>query len=62
MDAQLGTAEHGALGKHLKEKVVILVCYEGHTSSVAASVLRNRGVEAYWVEGGMNAWGKSGNY
>ncbi|KAG9091149.1 hypothetical protein FS749_016768 [Ceratobasidium sp. UAMH 11750] len=62
MDSQLGTAEYGVLGKDLKEKVVILVCYEGHTSSVGASVLRSRGVEAYWVEGGMNAWGKLGNY
>ncbi|KAG8794547.1 hypothetical protein FRC12_023756 [Ceratobasidium sp. 428] len=56
MDLQLGTAEKGPLGRELKEKVVILLCYEGHTSSIGASVLRNRDVEAFWVEGGVNAW------
>ncbi|KAG9119295.1 hypothetical protein FRC07_005736 [Ceratobasidium sp. 392] len=56
MDTQLGMAEHGALGRELKEKVVILFCYEGHTASVGASVLRSRGVEAYWVDGGIGAW------
>ncbi|KAG8695032.1 hypothetical protein FRC08_008110 [Ceratobasidium sp. 394] len=60
MESQLGTAEMGSLGKDLKEKVVILVCYEGHTSSVGASVLRNRGVEAFWVDGGMSAWSQMG--
>ncbi|KAG9126241.1 hypothetical protein FRC07_004295 [Ceratobasidium sp. 392] len=57
MDMQLGTAEHGALGRELKEKVVILFCYEGHTASVGASVLRSRGVEAYWIDGGVGTWG-----
>ncbi|KAG8687348.1 hypothetical protein FRC11_007392, partial [Ceratobasidium sp. 423] len=60
MDAKLGIAETGALGKDLKGKTVILVCYEGHTASVAASVLRNRQVEAYWVDGGIQAWSGSG--
>ncbi|KAG8740673.1 hypothetical protein FRC10_004051 [Ceratobasidium sp. 414] len=58
MDTHPGTAEYGALGRDSKDKVVILICYEGLASSVGASVLRSRGIEAFWVEGGMNAWGK----
>ncbi|KAG8735129.1 hypothetical protein FRC10_010961 [Ceratobasidium sp. 414] len=60
MDSHLGTAEMGSLGRDLKGKSVILVCYEGHTSSIGASVLRSRGVEAYWVDGGVRAWGQMG--
>ncbi|KAG8723357.1 hypothetical protein FRC09_003683 [Ceratobasidium sp. 395] len=56
MELQLGVSEAGSLGQDLKRKVVILLCYAGQTASIAASVLRNRGVEAYWVEGGMSAW------
>ncbi|KAG8718189.1 hypothetical protein FRC09_013042 [Ceratobasidium sp. 395] len=59
IDSQLGTTEQGPLGKDLKEKVVILLCYEGQTSSIGASVLRSRGIEAFWVEDGMRSWNKS---
>ncbi|QRW14192.1 cysteine synthase [Ceratobasidium sp. AG-Ba] len=60
MDSQLGMSDKSPLGKDLKEKVVVVMCYEGHTSSICVSVLRSRGIEAYWVDGGVNAWGKLG--
>jgi rhodanese-related sulfurtransferase len=59
MDTHLGVADTGALGKGLVGKVVILFCYNGNTASVGASVLRSRGVEAFWVEGGAAAWSEA---
>lgn len=40
----------------LKGKKVINVCYRGNTSKLATSILRNIGVEAYTVKGGMTEW------
>jgi rhodanese-related sulfurtransferase len=34
----------------------ILICYSGYTASIACSILRHRGVIAYYVVGGFEAW------
>ncbi|KAJ7470928.1 tryptophan synthase beta subunit-like PLP-dependent enzyme [Mycena latifolia] len=53
LDARLGAAdaEFGALAG-----VVLTVSYSGHVSRLAMSVLRNRGVVAHCVMGGVEAW------
>jgi rhodanese-related sulfurtransferase len=40
---------------------VVTVCAAGNISAVAAEQLRNRGFEAYTLEGGMNAWSMAWN-
>ncbi len=35
---------------------VVTVCNRGHSSSVAAELLRRQGHEAFSLEGGMEAW------
>lgn len=35
---------------------VVTVCNAGNTSAIAAELLRNRGIEAYSLTGGMTAW------
>ena len=35
---------------------VITVCNRGHSSAVAAEQLRRQGYEAYYLEGGLEAW------
>ncbi|HET7270933.1 MAG TPA: MBL fold metallo-hydrolase [Rubrobacter sp.] len=40
---------------------VVTVCAAGNSSAVAAKQLRNRGLEAYTLEGGMNAWSMAWN-
>ena len=35
--------------------VFVLLCYSGETSRLASSVLREKGIEAYSVKGGMSA-------
>jgi rhodanese-related sulfurtransferase len=35
---------------------VVTVCNRGHSSAVAAELLRRRGYEAFSLEGGMEAW------
>jgi glyoxylase-like metal-dependent hydrolase (beta-lactamase superfamily II)/rhodanese-related sulfurtransferase len=37
--------------------IVVTVCAAGKTSSIAASELRKKGIQAYSLEGGMKAWG-----
>ena len=36
--------------------LVITVCNRGHSSAVAAEQLRRQGYEAYYLEGGLEAW------
>jgi glyoxylase-like metal-dependent hydrolase (beta-lactamase superfamily II) len=40
---------------------VVTVCAAGNTSAVAAEQLRDRGLEAYTLEGGMKAWSMAWN-
>jgi glyoxylase-like metal-dependent hydrolase (beta-lactamase superfamily II) len=40
---------------------VVTVCAAGNTSAVAAEQLKNRGLEAYTLEGGMKAWSMAWN-
>jgi glyoxylase-like metal-dependent hydrolase (beta-lactamase superfamily II)/rhodanese-related sulfurtransferase len=40
---------------------VVTVCNAGRTSEIASEVLRNRGVDAYSLEGGMKAWSLAWN-
>jgi rhodanese-related sulfurtransferase len=35
---------------------VVTVCNRGHSSAVAAELLRRQGHEAYCLEGGLEAW------
>jgi rhodanese-related sulfurtransferase len=35
---------------------VVTVCNRGHSSAVAAEQLRRQGHEAFWLEGGLEAW------
>ena len=35
---------------------VVTVCNRGHSSTVAAEQLRRQGHEAFYLEGGMEAW------
>ena len=40
---------------------VITVCAAGRTSMIAAEVLRNKGIKAYSLDGGMKAWNYAWN-
>lgn len=40
---------------------VVTVCAAGRTSQIASEVLRNKGIEAYSLEGGMKAWNYAWN-
>ncbi|QRV85629.1 cysteine synthase [Ceratobasidium sp. AG-Ba] len=44
-------------GEH---KVVFTLGYDGHMARLAMSVLRNRGLEAYCIMGGVEVWEKDG--
>ena len=45
----------GALGDE-----VLVICQSGHRSQQATRILTNNGVNAYQVEGGLNAWQAEG--
>lgn len=40
---------------------VVTVCAAGRTSEIASAVLRQKGIEAWSLEGGMKAWGTAWN-
>ena len=42
------------------DKPVILVCATGEKSELAALMLQMRGLEAYNIDGGMDAWEREG--
>lgn len=44
-----------------EERPVVAVCAAGNSSAVAAGQLRDRGFEAYTLEGGMKAWSMAWN-
>lgn len=41
-------------------KVVFTLSYDGHSARLAMSALRNRGLEAYCVMGGVEEWVRLG--
>ena len=45
--------------KH-KDKKLILYCKDGVISKTAASELRSKGFDAYFIAGGLQAWQKDG--
>jgi hypothetical protein len=45
----------------LEKGQLVTVCGAGNSSAVAADQLRDRGFEAYSLEGGMKAWSMSWN-
>jgi len=42
----------------LHGKRIMVVCYRGNSSKLATSILRNKGIEAYSVKGGMTEWSR----
>ena len=46
----------GGAGEFDESKPVVVVCRSGNRSELAALMLRARGLEAYNLEGGMEAW------
>ncbi|MBC7759502.1 MAG: MBL fold metallo-hydrolase [Phormidesmis sp. FL-bin-119] len=44
-----------------KNKKVVTVCAAGRVSQIASNALRQRGIEAYSLEGGMKAWNYAWN-
>ncbi len=42
----------------IKDKKVIVVCYRGNSSKLATSALRNLGIDAFSMSGGMLEWSK----
>jgi cysteine synthase A len=58
LDARLGAddAEFGVRSGALDGRVVLTLSYTGHVARLAMSILRNRGVVAHCVMGGVEAW------
>ncbi|KAJ7835561.1 tryptophan synthase beta subunit-like PLP-dependent enzyme [Mycena olivaceomarginata] len=58
LDARLGVddAEFGVRSGALDGRVVLTLSYTGHVARLAMSILRNRGVVAHCVMGGVEAW------
>ncbi|MEX1047603.1 MAG: rhodanese-like domain-containing protein [Actinomycetota bacterium] len=46
----------GGAGEFDQDKPVVVVCRSGNRSELATLMLRARGLEAYNLEGGMEAW------
>lgn len=46
------------ISENLKGKKVITVCNRGNSSKISTSILRNYGVEAYSMIGGMTEWSR----
>ncbi|HUR68095.1 MAG TPA: MBL fold metallo-hydrolase [Candidatus Thermoplasmatota archaeon] len=44
-----------------RDRLVVAVCYAGHTSRYAADVLKARGFQAVSLQGGMNGWSTAWN-
>lgn len=44
-----------------RDRPVVAVCYAGNTSRIAADALRERGLDAVSLAGGMNAWSLAWN-
>jgi rhodanese-related sulfurtransferase len=56
-DALHASDERALEGLELPEGArVVTVCNRGHSSAVAAEQLRRRGHEAFYLEGGLEAW------
>lgn len=63
LDGRLGSKDDQEFGgKALEGKVVLTLSYDGNTARVAMSVLRNRGIEACCIMGGVEAWKKAKLY
>ncbi|KAG8796383.1 hypothetical protein FRC12_024559 [Ceratobasidium sp. 428] len=65
LDARLGSdaRDDPEFGDHVlggEGKVVFVFGYDGHSARLVMSVLRNRGLEAYCVMGGLEEWEKLG--
>ncbi|KDN42442.1 hypothetical protein RSAG8_06759, partial [Rhizoctonia solani AG-8 WAC10335] len=56
IEEMVGFGASNDLVKGLDGKVVFTLGYDGHVARLAMSVLRNRGLEAYCVMGGVEEW------
>ncbi|RDB18452.1 Cysteine synthase B [Hypsizygus marmoreus] len=54
------TATDPEYGAALREKLVLLLSRDGNVARLASSILRHRGVSAYYVIGGVDGWRASG--
>ena len=43
------------------DRPIVTVCARGRTSEIAAKLLRERGLDAYSLSGGMKAWSLAWN-
>jgi rhodanese-related sulfurtransferase len=50
----------GARTPHWPHQPVVVLCRSGSRARTATTLLRHRGVEAFAVSGGMNAWRDAG--
>ncbi|EUC59851.1 cysteine synthase B [Rhizoctonia solani AG-3 Rhs1AP] len=56
IDGRVGLGASNDLVRCLDGKVVFTLGYDGHIARLAMSVLRNRGLEAYCIMGGVEEW------
>jgi rhodanese-related sulfurtransferase len=59
LSERLGTSDP-LYGAALDDKLVLLISHDGNIARLASSILRNRGVKAHYVIGGVNGWRASG--
>jgi rhodanese-related sulfurtransferase len=50
----------GARTPEWRNRPVVVLCRSGNRAKTATALLRHRGIEAFAVSGGMNAWREAG--
>ena len=59
LDDLLQASKLADIHPNLSEKSdaqVVCICYDGHTAKIATSILRARGISAYYIVGGYETW------